>query len=359
MPYDRKAFFDGVRKDLFRGSLTQAQVDGMNYLLAVWERHFEEPNPRDGTNWLAYALATFFHETAERMEPIEEYGKGSGKSYGQKVAPHNQAYYGRGFVQLTWSENYQKGEKFLKDRYGIDSKIWPEPHRMLQHETSALVSYDGMIWGWFTGKKLGDYFNGTTNDPVNARRIVNGTDQAQKIAEHHKRFLASLRKVPKAETPAEVEEELPGLPDAPAMPNPGDVVEGEITRRDERRERQDERRDDHPRTARQSRRQDRRRKLQALNVPFSPPPVLKSLDYPVLLTIAFAVLFTGILLVIAKNFDPSGGGLTISLLVVLAFIAMVIYCLLYTIPNDEITSAAAGGLVASFGAIVAYWLGRK
>jgi hypothetical protein len=93
-------------------------------------------------------------------------------------------------------------------------------------------------------------------------------------------------------------------------------------------------------------------------VPIVPPPIVKSLDYPVLLTIAFAVLFTSILVVVAKHFDPSGGGLTISLLVVLAFTAMVIYCLLYTIPNDEITSAAAGGLVASFGAVIAFWLGR-
>ena len=35
MPYDRKHFFDVVRKDLFRGNLTQSQVDGMNYLLEV------------------------------------------------------------------------------------------------------------------------------------------------------------------------------------------------------------------------------------------------------------------------------------------------------------------------------------
>jgi putative chitinase len=80
MPYDRKHFFDTVRKDLFRGNLTQSQVDGMNYLLEVWEKHFEAANPRDGTNWLAYALATFFHETAETMQPIEEYGKGSGRA---------------------------------------------------------------------------------------------------------------------------------------------------------------------------------------------------------------------------------------------------------------------------------------
>ena len=103
MPYDRRFFFDTVRKDLFRGTLRQSQVDGMEYLLGIWEKHFEAENPRDGTNWLAYALATFFHETAETMQPIEEYRKGSenGKSYGQSVGPHNQKYYRPRPLQLT------------------------------------------------------------------------------------------------------------------------------------------------------------------------------------------------------------------------------------------------------------------
>ena len=110
MPYERKAFFDGVRKDLFRGNLTQAQVDGMNYLLEVWEQHFERANPRDGTNWLAYCLATFLHETAETMQPIEEYGKGSGKSYGQPAGPHTRNITAAGMCNLTWADNYKNGE---------------------------------------------------------------------------------------------------------------------------------------------------------------------------------------------------------------------------------------------------------
>jgi hypothetical protein len=218
MPYDRKHFFDTVRKDLFRGTLTQDQVDGMNYLLEVWERHFEEPNPRDGDNWLAYALATFFHETAERMQPIEEFGKGSGKSYGQPTGPHGQKYYGRGHVQLTWEANYKNGEKYLRDRYNVHSNIHAEAHKMLHNETSALVSYDGMIHGWFTGVGLPKYFNSTVEDPHNARRIVNGTDKMDLIAGYYAKFKKALRKVPAAAPMMEVE--LPGLPKAPPMPEP-------------------------------------------------------------------------------------------------------------------------------------------
>jgi putative chitinase len=221
MPYDRKFFFDTVRKDLFHGNLTQKQVDGMEYLLAIWERHFEEPNPRDGTKWLAYSLATFYHETAYTMEPIEEYGKGSGKSYGKPTGPYNQCYYGRGYVQLTWEENYKNGQKYAKERYGVTCSIHEHAHEALTHETSALISYDGMVFGWFTGVGLPKYFNATVEDPVNARRIVNGTDKASTIADYYWKFKSALKQVPKAEKPKEVEAELPGLPAEAPMPEPG------------------------------------------------------------------------------------------------------------------------------------------
>jgi putative chitinase len=220
MPYDRKFFFDTVRKDLFGGNLTQSQVDGMNYELAVWELHFEESNPRDGTNWLAYCLATFFHETARTMQPIEEYGKGSGKSYGKPAGPHNQCYYGRGPVQLTWEDNYKKGKQYLKERYNIECDLHKEPHRMLEDEVGTLVSYDGMIYGWYTGVGLPKYFNATVEDPVNARRIVNGTDKADTIAGYYRKFKSALKKVPAVAPPEEVEAELPDLPVAPPMPEP-------------------------------------------------------------------------------------------------------------------------------------------
>jgi putative chitinase len=221
MPYDRKHFFDTVRKDLFNGTLTQSQVDGMNYLLEVWEQHFEANNPNDGTMWLAYALATFYHETAYTMQPIEEYGKGSGKTYGKPVGPYGQCYYGRGHVQLTWEENYKNGQKFLKDRYNVHANIHPEAHLMLHSQTSALVSYDGMVYGWFTGVGLPKYLSKSKNieDPVNARRIVNGTDKASTIAGYYWKFKAALKQTPGTWAPM-MEADLPGLPEAPPMPEP-------------------------------------------------------------------------------------------------------------------------------------------
>lgn len=90
----------------------------------------------------------------------------------------------------------------------------------------------------------------------------------------------------------------------------------------------------------------------------TPNPLPRLLDYPASIGLAIAVALTTVLLVVASRFDPTGGSLTISLLVVLGFIGLVIFCALYTIPTDEITSGAIGGLVAAFGAVVAFWLGR-
>jgi hypothetical protein len=86
-----------------------------------------------------------------------------------------------------------------------------------------------------------------------------------------------------------------------------------------------------------------------------PPPTPKLFDYPVTVGIAVGIIATTMLLITAGRFDATGGVLTISLLVTLAFISTVIFCLFFTIPNDEITSAVIGGLTASFGAVVAWW----
>src|SRR5499427_4123767 len=103
----RKYFFDSVRASLFSGHMTQSQVDGMSAML-----DFAESVGCDDRH-LAYILGTTFHETAQTMQPISEYGKGQGKKYGVPAGPYNQVYYGRGFVQLTWYDNYVAMQKAL------------------------------------------------------------------------------------------------------------------------------------------------------------------------------------------------------------------------------------------------------
>jgi putative chitinase len=191
---DRDKFFDSVRADPFGGNLIQSQVDGLNFLLDVWEEHFAPSHPRDGTMFLAYALATAFHETAQTMEPIEEYGKGGDAEYAQPAGPYGNCYWGRGFVQLTWLSNYEKGEAILRDSYKVECPMVRYPHRMLEHEPAALILYDGSIDGWFTGVGLPQYFNAEKGieDPYNARRVINGTDKADTIKGYYLNFKEAL-----------------------------------------------------------------------------------------------------------------------------------------------------------------------
>jgi predicted chitinase len=183
MPVDRAAFFADVRQSLFRGRLSQSQVDGLENLLDVWERDYSQHDLR----WLAYCLATAFHETAHTMRPVEEFGRGRGRRYARRDAVTGKAYYGRGHVQLTWGANYRRAG----ERIGVD--LYNRPELALREDISARILYSGCIEGWFTGRKLADYIGGRRRDYRGARRIVNGTDRAELIAGQAKAFEAALR----------------------------------------------------------------------------------------------------------------------------------------------------------------------
>jgi putative chitinase len=53
--------------------------------------------------------------------------------------------------------------------------------------------FRGMAEGWFTGAKLGDFFNAEEDDPIGARTIINGNDQDTLIASYHAEFLDALQ----------------------------------------------------------------------------------------------------------------------------------------------------------------------
>jgi hypothetical protein len=179
---NRTAFYASVRRrtsGIFGTSLSQGQVNGCETLLGEAEK--------DGTplRFLAYILATAYHETACTMQPVREIGKGKGRPYGKPV--NGKIYYGRGYVQLTWLENYQRAAKEL----AVDLVRYPDD--ALEPDIAAAILFRGMTEGWFTGKKLSDYINLDKTDYFNARRIVNGTDRAQKIAGYAKAFETALR----------------------------------------------------------------------------------------------------------------------------------------------------------------------
>jgi putative chitinase len=175
-------FFTYVRQHLFGGKLTQKQVNGMNAILTEWEKKHARKDDR----WLAYMLATTYHETDKTMQPIEEYGKGRGRKYGKPDPVTGKIYYGRGFVQLTWKYNYERMSKVAKD------DLVNKPELALRLDYSTQIMFYGMINGSFTGKKLSNYFSADKEDWVNARRIINGTDKARLIADQALKFYAAI-----------------------------------------------------------------------------------------------------------------------------------------------------------------------
>lgn len=173
MAFDEKIYFDMVRQPLFGGELNQGQVNGQKFILASWTR---DPTTTD-LRWLAYALATTKHETASTMLPIEEYGKGKGREYGKPHPDTGKTYFGRGFVQLTWYDNYVKATWELGLRNKNDLVHYPE--RALDPEIAADIMFKGMSEGWFRGDTKGRqtllrYFDEDTDDPFGAREIING-----------------------------------------------------------------------------------------------------------------------------------------------------------------------------------------
>lgn len=180
---NRTTFFAYVRRAPFGGRLSQSQVDGLNQILGEWERRALRDD-----RWLAYMLATTFHETAATMQPVRERG---GEAYlrAKKYYP----WVGEGLVQVTWEANHRK--------FGAT-----KPGQLMTWPIALRALFDGMTKGMFTGKKLADYFGTSLDDPVNARRIVNGTDKAKLIAGYHRNFLDAIRAA-EAEQPADVKAE--------------------------------------------------------------------------------------------------------------------------------------------------------
>lgn len=155
---------------------------------------------------LAYVLATTRWETMHTFQPIRE------RRFSQANNPREWArqnvywktgFYGRGYVQLTWEDNYRKASQKLAglpvsvdgQQQTLDAgSLVQNPDWVMQPDVAYLIASRGMREGWFTGKKLGDYIvEGQPPDYEGARRIINGTDHAADIAAMAAQFELLLR----------------------------------------------------------------------------------------------------------------------------------------------------------------------
>lgn len=182
---DRDVFFPRVRAGVFGGRMTQGQVDGINNILNTWEAISRSNDVR----WLANILAQSKWESASTMQPVREafyLGEPEpAESYRRRLRYY--PFYGRGLVQITWEDNYRKFSPVV----GVDLVRYPD--QALEPHKSAVILIVGMENGSFTGTGLGDFFSDSRDDPLHARRIVNGMDHAYEIEQLHLGFLEALK----------------------------------------------------------------------------------------------------------------------------------------------------------------------
>ena len=203
MAIDRKVFFSGIRQQPFDGKLNQGQVAGTSAILDEWERR-----KLTDLRHLAYMLATAKWETDHTMQPIREKGGTAyltknydplgdrpalAKRNGNTTPGDGVKYCGRGYVQLTWKNNYATMSKLMKaSGIAVDDDMVKNPDVAMRPEVAAFILFEGMARGTFTGKKLSDYFSKDKTDWLNARRIINGVDRATEIGGIAKQFYADL-----------------------------------------------------------------------------------------------------------------------------------------------------------------------
>jgi Putative peptidoglycan binding domain len=93
---------------------------------------------------------------------------------------------GRGFVQITGRRNY----RIWSEKLGIN--LIDHPEKAALPEIAAIILVRGMRDGSFTGVGLSDFIVGDRRDFFNARRIVNGLDNADLIAQFAEYYFKAI-----------------------------------------------------------------------------------------------------------------------------------------------------------------------
>ena len=186
---DRAAFFSWIRaKGLYGPSIEQTEVTGTE---AILDAMAGLP-----LSHCAYTLATALHETNKTMQPVREayWLSDAWRKRNLRYYP----WYGRGFVQLTWRENYAKADAALS----LGGQLLQAADLAMRIDIAARIMRRGMVEGWFAGDRIGRRHTlkrhlpepvATREQYASARRIINGTDKADLVAGYALEFQKALQ----------------------------------------------------------------------------------------------------------------------------------------------------------------------
>lgn len=190
---------------LFGTSLKQGVVDTLNIISDTYYAFYA---PTADPDHLAYLYATAYHESYHaalnpQWAPVRE---GFARTNAGAIAAvarlrmegkisenyalpqeNGKSYYGRGWVQITWPQNYRRmGAR-------LNLPLYDNPDLLLDPKVAAKALVVGSVEGLYTGKKLSDFDNiDGSFQAYNARRVINGKDKAEKIKDHYEVFLRAI-----------------------------------------------------------------------------------------------------------------------------------------------------------------------
>ncbi len=205
---DLPTFYREVRQyfSIYERDYEPGRYAGTDAILNAWNA---DPGLQHSP-WLAYILATAYHETAKFMRPIRETLASSDESAIRRLQNHyekngsigpyywhiipetGKAYFGRGYVQLTWDYNYKEADAQLGRESREESFYW-NPDLTMEPDESIQITYDGMVDGWYTTWCMLSYMPPDRQpDFIEARRVINGKDKAGLIAGYAEDFLKAI-----------------------------------------------------------------------------------------------------------------------------------------------------------------------
>lgn len=186
---DLAAFFASVRSSFV--PLEKPQVEGFEAILKAmtgWP-----------LSWTAYGLATAWHETDAKMQPVREahwLSEAWRKNNLKRYWPH----YGRGYVQITWLKNYEWLDK-ASAAAGLTKpgEVLADLDLAMRPDIAALALRLGLEEGRYDaqGKRIADRLpaagRAARDQYVKARYLVNIQDKAGEIADYALKFEHALR----------------------------------------------------------------------------------------------------------------------------------------------------------------------